>query len=202
MTELPIMPFYVDDWILDTRDLSPHAYMAYHRLICEMWRSRSDSLPMDHQILRNRAGISPQKWGFVWAEIEHLLEVEDGQVRSLRGSKVKGQARAKYAARSAAGRAGAKAKWRKTKGRPSGKANGKSHDKPDSNHNHTDINISAREARGEIHGGKWDTLSAWEIGNISQGKWIGPQPMAVAIQKHIKAGDLTEDQCRRAGVIF
>jgi uncharacterized protein YdaU (DUF1376 family) len=184
MTELPIMPFYVDDWILDTRDLSPHAYMAYHRLICEMWRSRSDGLPMDHQLLRNRAGITPQKWGFVWAEIEHLLVVEDGQVRSLRGVQVKAKARARYAARSQAGRAGAKAKWRKTKGSPSGKANGKSNGKADSNHNHTGINTSAREARG---------LSDFQIKWIESGKAPSPIPAASKIREAIELGQITEE---------
>jgi uncharacterized protein YdaU (DUF1376 family) len=187
MTELPIMPFYVDDWILDTRDLSPHAYMAYHRILCELWRTRADGLPMDHHILRNRAGISPQKWGFVWAEIEHLLVVEDGQVRSLRLGKVKGQARARYAARSQAGRAGAKAKWRKTKATPSGKANGKSNGKADSNHNHTGINTSAREARG---------LSEYDLKRIKAGSAPSPMPPARRIREAIEIGQITEAEAR------
>jgi uncharacterized protein YdaU (DUF1376 family) len=189
MTELPVMPFYVDDWLLDTRDLSPHAYMAYHRLLCELWRSRSDALPMDHRSLRNRAGIGPQKWPSVWAEIMHLFVVEEGQVRSQRGSKVKAAARAKYAARVSAGHRGAQAKWRKTKGPPDGKSNGKRNGKSNAdghgNHNQTGINTSAREARG---------LSEFEIKRIKAGAAPSPMPPASRILEAIQAGQITQEE--------
>lgn len=200
MTELPMMPFFPADWILDTQDLSPDGYTAYHRLLCHMWLNRECALPDDHRILRSRAGFTPQKWPHIWREIADFFEVENGQVHSYRLTKERGKARSSYQARVAAGKAGAKAKWRKTKGRPNGKANGKADGKPDSNHNHTDINISAREARGSISDLQEDTLSTWELENIRAGKWIGPQPKARAVAAAIKAKLVTEDECRRAGV--
>lgn len=194
-----MMPFFPADWILDTADLSPEAYVAYHRLLCHMWLNRSCALPEDHQVLRRRAGFSPQKWPHIWREIAGMFCVEDGQVYHQRLSKERGKARDMYAARSQAGRKGADAKWRKNKDRPHGKANGKRHGKSHGIHNHTGINTSAREARGSGHGGKKD-LTTWEIENIRRGRWIGPQPPPSVVAKHIEAGDITADQCRSAGV--
>ena len=107
MPELQYMPFYCRDWLYDTQDLSPEGYMAYHRLLCHMWMSRENTLPDDHKTLKNRAGISPQKWPYVWAEIEKFFYVENSQVGNQTLDKHRGKARSRYQARSDAGKASA-----------------------------------------------------------------------------------------------
>lgn len=186
MPELPIMPFYVDRWIMDTRDLSPDAYMAYHRLLCEMWRSRSDTLQDDPKILRNRAGISPQKWRVVWAEISHFFTIENGQVGSDLLGKVKGEARLKYKKRSDAGTRGAEAKWRKTKDSDHGNANGKRNARANTNQNQTSVNTSARARRAGF--------SDYEIRLVKEGKQPSPIPSPNKIREAIDLGQITETQ--------
>lgn len=197
-----MMPFYPADWILDTQDLSPEAYVAYHRLLCNMWLNRDCALPDDPKILASRAGFSARRWPFIWLQIERFFIEAEGvstplaprYLTSYRLVRERDKARAKYAARSEAGARGARAKWQKTKGSTHGKANGKDHGKtdgktdgkPHGNHNHTGINTSARAgARG---------LSEFQIKWIQDGKAPSPMPSGTQIRNAIEDGQITAEQ--------
>lgn len=199
------MPFYVAEWLLDTQDLKPEPYTAYHRLLCAMWVNRSCSLPNDPAILRNRAGFSPQKWPVIWAQIEPFFEInEDGEVHSRPLTKHRTRARDKYAARSMAGSKGAAAKWRKSKGKGSGKSNDKGNGKGKGNYNQIGINTKSAQAR---EGSDFDLKTGVEmpqltIDAIKAGKrhLVGHVSAAQAEQA-INAGILTRAECQAVGLV-
>lgn len=205
MAKLPYMPFYPADWLLDTQDLSPEAYQAYHRLLCNMWLTRKMCLPNDPAVLRTRAGFSPQKWRYIWSEIEGFFQIENGQVSHQRLTKEGVKAEARHMARSEAGRAGAKSKWLKDKGTPHGKANGKTNDKRDANHNHTVYKDSARarkDDQNDFSKGDPDPKQTHQISAIKSGKkFLCAQITAAAARTLIDQGSVTADECKKVGIL-
>jgi uncharacterized protein YdaU (DUF1376 family) len=198
MPELRYMPFFVADWILDTEHLSPDAYRAYHLLLCKMWLTKSNALPDDQQALRARAGVSAQKWRYVWAEIAELFLIEDGLVHSKRLDKVRAAAGSTYYARSQAGRKGANAKWLKYKKSGDGKANGKHDDKRYGIKNKT--SLKEMGAIHEFSGGA--VISDITLQAIRDGKrYLVKGVTAEAARQAIKAGLVTEDECRKVGIL-
>lgn len=198
MPELPYMPFFPADWLVDTGHLKPDAYQAYHRLLCHMWLTRTCSLPNDPAILKNRAGVSPQKWPHVWPQIEGFFDVsEEGLLYHQKLTYLRGKARARYTARQEAGHKGANAKWRKTNKTGDGKSNGKANDKRDGNHNQTIINnggnsnsdLKKRKIEGDAYAIK--SGKRFLCGSIS----------AQAGRAAIKAGLVTEAECKAVGVL-
>lgn len=201
MTKLPYMPFYPADWLLDTQDLSPEAYQAYHRILCNMWLTRSKALPHDSAVLRKRAGFSPQKWPHVWSQIEGFFQIENGQVSHQRLTKEGVKAEAGYKARSQAGTKGAKARWLKSKGSGNSNANGKANDKRNNNHNHTIYKDSARTREGENLFYENGIRKA-DVEAIKEGKkFLLSQFTAVKARAAIEAGYVTEDECKAVGVL-
>jgi uncharacterized protein YdaU (DUF1376 family) len=57
---LPYMPFYVGDYLRDTRHLTTEQHGAYLLLIMEYWAK--GSLPDDDTQLARIVGMSPKKW--------------------------------------------------------------------------------------------------------------------------------------------
>lgn len=199
MAEMEYMPFFVADWLLDTEDLSPDAYRAYHMLLCKMWLTRSNALPYDDRILRNRCGISPQKWPSVWAEIEHYFNLEENQVRSKKLDKVRSRAAATLYAKSRGGRKGAEAKWRKTKGRGDGKANGTANGTPYGMKNKTFIDNKGGDGFFDLGGGK--RISELTVKAIKEGRrYLLTNLTAQTARAMIDAELVTEDECIKAGV--
>lgn len=197
MTELAYMPFYPADWLLDTQDLSPEAYQAYHRLLCNMWLSRSGTLPDDPAVLRRRAGFSAQKWPHVWREIEGYFDLDQGQVGHQRLSKERTKARATYAARSGAGRKGADAKWRKTNNSGNGRANSKSDDKKMATITKPSIKKGAREKTGPDLG-----FTEADVQMVKTGKrHLCSQISGAKGRAMIEAGEITADEAKAVGVI-
>lgn len=199
MPELPYMPFHVANWVVDTEHLSPDAYKAYHMLLCKMWLVRSNCLPDEPTILRTRAGVSAQKWPHVWPQIAGLFEIEDGQVHSKTLGKVRAKARAKHYARSQAGRKGAEAKWLKNKGSDDSNANGDANDKRYSNKNKT--SLKERGAINDLFIGT-QTIGPLTVDAIREGKrHLLGSVTAVQARAAIEAGMVTEDQCRKVGIL-
>lgn len=202
MAELQYMPFYVADWLGDTQDLSPEAYMAYHRLLCAMWLSRSNSLPSDPRILRNRAGFTPQKWAHVWPQIEHFFFVEDGHIHQLRLDKVRSKARGKRESRVAAGRKGAAAKWRKTHDKGVGEANGKPHDIKTKTISKDIAKAISKDIGSHIfYLGDGSIVSAQTIQAIKDGKpWAQSRISANMASLMLGAGLVTRDELKAVGI--
>lgn len=197
MSEFAYMPFFPADWLVDTQDLSPDAYQAYHRLLCNMWLSRSNTLPDDPKILRNRAGVSPQKWPYVWREIEDFFVIEGGQVGHLKLTKVRTEARATYASRSEAGRLGAQARWLKNNDNGYGRANGKTHGKKMASKTKPSIRRVCHENNlGEIG------YTESDVELVKSGKrYLCRMISQARVSAMIEAGRISEDEARAVGVL-
>lgn len=200
MPKLSYMPFYPADWLLDTQDLSDSAYRAYHRLLCNMWLNRSISLPNDPAILRNRAGVTPQKWPHIWREIEGFFEVNDqGQVYHQKLSRLGVKARSSYEARSGAGRKGGAAKSLKVKLATASNAAIKSEGKRTSNQNQTIINnreISIFDLGDGLQIGQ-QTIDAINEGKRFLLAHISPE----VARRAVDSGLVSEEKCKEMGVI-
>lgn len=59
---LPYMPFWVEDYERDTRHLTTEEHGAYLLLLMEAWKSATNSLPDDDDMLSRLAGVSTDKW--------------------------------------------------------------------------------------------------------------------------------------------
>jgi len=62
MAELPIMPWFADAYMADTRHLSLEEDGAYRRLLDIAWRSAHNALPDDDKRIAMMLGISPKRW--------------------------------------------------------------------------------------------------------------------------------------------
>lgn len=60
MSKRPWMPFYVADYIRDTRHLSPAQHGSYFLLILEYWQR--GGLPQDEGQLARLAGMTSEEW--------------------------------------------------------------------------------------------------------------------------------------------
>lgn len=105
----PAFQFYVRDWLVSTRMLSPEARGVYIDLLAYSWDN--DGLPDDHRALAGLAAISPQKFKRIWREIEcKWINAEDGVLRNPRQEKQRKALFALREKRAAAGRASALAR--------------------------------------------------------------------------------------------
>ena len=130
MKRTPWMPFYCDDFVSSTADMSCEEVGAYTRLLCYLWTR--GPLPIDDKIICRIGGCRLQ----IWRSIRTRFSVttrEDGspglsQTR-LEAERFKRSALASERAES--GRRGAATRWH---GKANGTAIGKS--MPCHNHNH------------------------------------------------------------------
>lgn len=128
MKRTPWMPFYCDDFISSTADMSCEEIGAYVRLLCYLWTR--GPLPVDDRVICRIGGCRLQ----IWRSIRTRFSVttrEDGspglsQTR-LEAERFKRQALASE--RSESGRRGAASRWH-------GKANGTAIGKSMPCHNH------------------------------------------------------------------
>lgn len=60
---LPYMPLWVDDYERDTRHLTTEEHGAYLLLLMAAWKSQSNSLADDDDMLARIAGVSSERWG-------------------------------------------------------------------------------------------------------------------------------------------
>lgn len=79
MTDSPLwMPFYVADYISDTRHLSTLEHGGYMLLLMSAW-SRDGLLPSDTERLRRLTGMAPKEWKSAWPVLkEFFTETTDG----------------------------------------------------------------------------------------------------------------------------
>lgn len=194
--KLRYMPFYVEDWLDDTQDLSPEAYRAYHRILCAMWKTKHCALPNVDTVLKNRAGVSPQKWRFVWPEIEGFFVEENGLLHSKRLTQVHTKSHSIYADRveGIEGARKAKAlKTAKTRGVDQG-SNQPCHQ--GENKKKKDENILRPPTREGPSG------APPGVAHILSGKrFLCTQIPATSAREWVKAGLVTLEQCEAVGVL-
>ena len=106
---LPYMPFYVADYIVDTRHLSLAQRGAYTDLLFMMWKA-GGSLPNDDRALARMLGQSVHNWRTIKPEVAALFYVsQDGTVlRQRRMDRELGHVAELSQKRSQAGRQGAR----------------------------------------------------------------------------------------------
>ena len=194
--KLKYMPFYVEDWLDDTQDLSPEAYRAYHRILCAMWKTKRCALPNVDAVLKNRAGVSPQKWRFVWPEIAGFFIEENGLVRSKRLTEVHTKSQSIYADR-LEGIAGAR----------KAKALKNTHSKREDQARNQPCNQGETKKKKDENILRPPTREGPEnhppgVAHILSGKrFLCTQIPASSAREWIRAGLVTLEQCEAAGVL-
>lgn len=79
MSAPPYMPFYVADYLGDTRHLSTEQHGAYLLLLMAMWRA-GGTLPDDHAKLARIVGLSAVKWARISADVLEFFDTSNGVI--------------------------------------------------------------------------------------------------------------------------
>lgn len=79
MSAPPFMPFYVADYLSDTRHLSTEQHGAYLLLLMAMWRA-GGRLPNEGEKLARIVGLTPAKWARLEADILAFFDVEGDEI--------------------------------------------------------------------------------------------------------------------------
>lgn len=77
MSATPWMPFYVADYIADTRRLTTEQHGACLLLLMDSWAS--GALPDDDDVLARVAGLDAERWAQVRPVIARYFQIADGQ---------------------------------------------------------------------------------------------------------------------------
>lgn len=100
----PAFQFYVRDWIMSTRTLSPEARGVHIDLLAYAWDY--DGIPADPKALASLVMMSPAKFKRVWGELESRWAVaEQGLLRNPRQERMRAELLELREKRAAAGRA-------------------------------------------------------------------------------------------------
>lgn len=78
MAENPLMPFWTDAYLGDTKHLTTIEHGAYLLLLITMWRTKSKSLPDDDRLLARYTGLTARQWQRMKPIIEPFFDVENG----------------------------------------------------------------------------------------------------------------------------
>lgn len=113
MAEFPIMPFYIDAYMGDTRHLSTLEHGAYLLLLFAMWRA-GGGIENDDDMLAKCAGLTSTQWRRVKPKLMKKMHVESGYVTQAKLLETLEAVRRKSILASDS----ARARWLKTKGRP------------------------------------------------------------------------------------
>lgn len=79
MARSPMMPFWTDAYLGDTRHLTTLEHGAYMLLLITAWRSKDGILPDDDKILARFSGLTVDKWKKIRPVLEQFFDVENGQ---------------------------------------------------------------------------------------------------------------------------
>lgn len=128
MNRSPWMPFYVDDFIASTTDMSCDEVGAYTRLLCHLW-SRGP-LPMDDKVICRIAACRLAVWRSIRTRFSPVTR-DDGTpgLSQTRLEAERFRRQTLMNERAEAGRRGAASRW-------NSKANGKAIGKSKAFHNH------------------------------------------------------------------
>lgn len=106
----PAVQFYVRDWIISTRVLTPEARGIYIDLIAYGWDY--DGIPDDPGVLAAMVGMTPQKFRAVWAAIEDKWPIaEEGKRRNPRQEQQRRELKAHRDKQAENGKRGAEKRW-------------------------------------------------------------------------------------------
>ena len=104
----PAFQFYVRDWIMSTRTLSPEARGVHIDLLAYSWDY--DGIPSDFRAISSLVLLTPTKFRRVWMELsDRWPEAENGLLRNPRQERQRAELLALREKRAAAGRARAAA---------------------------------------------------------------------------------------------
>lgn len=113
------MPWYIKDWLADTRELSLEVRGAYRELLDAQWMRTG--LPGDHKTLQMLAGARDREWLRVWRVLEPFFPLGvDGLRRNAKLERV----RRKHLNLAENGRLGATATNEEVPGKPPGEVVG------------------------------------------------------------------------------
>lgn len=116
MAELPFIPFYVGDYLADTRHLTAEQHGAYVLLLFAMWRADDCSIPGDARQLARIASVTPARWERISGDVMAFMTLtEGGRVTQKRLAKEHKNAKEMRDKKVKAGKAAAAAKSLKNK---------------------------------------------------------------------------------------
>lgn len=107
MSSPPYIPFFVEDYIGDTIDLSIEEHGAYFLLMLAAWKQDDCSLPDNNRKLARICRVTTHKWRQIRETMEEFWTVENGRWTNNRLQKE----RAYVEKRSAAARENANKRW-------------------------------------------------------------------------------------------
>jgi|GEM_PF-3129113 len=85
MSQAPIMPFYTDAYLADTRHLTTEAHGAYLLLLLYSWRNNGAPPPDDDRLLARITGLPLRRWQQVLRPLlEPFYRIEGGLWRQKR----------------------------------------------------------------------------------------------------------------------
>lgn len=213
MSDTPMMPLWVSDFLGDTQDLSAAEIGAYMLILMAMWQ-RGGDLPADPKKLARIARIT-RGWPKIWAALAHYFEEGDGKLTNKRLTKERFKIEGKRAAQRENGARGGAAKALKTKER--GVANATGSPKPKQgqdlpNHNHNQNTPQTPRSGGpsqddfseggvDAEAQKIDQLAEWWAGQIAEKRFIPASSFnPIVARRMLERGLVTEDRLRELGI--
>ncbi len=105
------MPFYIGDYLKDTKRLAPLEHCAYLLLMFDYWQS--GPLPDNPTVLARAAQMSVEEWGDASSNVLAYFKLKDGKHHHSRIDRELEKARARKAGNIKRAKAGAEGRWGK-----------------------------------------------------------------------------------------
>lgn len=197
MSTHPFMRIWVGDFIKDTLELDAKEIGAYFLLLMAMWE-RGGSLPADHAKLRRVARVG-RDWPKVWAVLEPYFRQEAGRITNNRLASELHYARTKSTVAAQAGSLGGRAKSLKSRSR--GVADAKRSLSYSESESNTPLTPQGDFSNLEFLRGP-DPIAQSQVESIRKCiEWATRHISADRARSLVAEGLITEDECRKAGVL-
>lgn len=109
MSEFPVFPLFVSDYLADTWELDGTEHGAYLLILIHYWKQRRGP-ESDSGTLKQVTRLDAKRWNKISPKVMHFFEVREGRLYHKRLEKELRLAAEKHEKRVEAGRKGAKAK--------------------------------------------------------------------------------------------
>jgi uncharacterized protein YdaU (DUF1376 family) len=84
MTDAPVMPLWVGDYLSDTLHLTLEQHGAYTRILMVTWNNGCKPLPDDAEYMHRMLGCSRQRWFQIREKLAPFFDLSEGTWRSRR----------------------------------------------------------------------------------------------------------------------